>query len=348
MEIIPPEPRGNTSEHRPNFMTATAAHSPIFYGPDGLRAGWSILLYVAILAALIFLTRLELHWLGQRMHQDLPGEKPGEIHPAFAIAAEAAALLGVVLATAFMALLERRRVAFYGLVGSDRLRQFCIGLVSGFGFLSLLIGILVATHHLELTRVHMPAGPAIAYGAAWALFFLVVGMTEELMLRGYLLFTLARGIRFWPAAILLAALFGLLHKANSGESPLGLVEVALIALVFSLSLWRLGHLWWAIGFHLTWDWAESFFYGTADSGAVSAGRLMHAHPAGAILLSGGATGPEGSAWCALVIALAALFVWRTQPYYGIRLAKNQDHLRPSGGIQSFEVHNGEVRITGNS
>jgi hypothetical protein len=95
----------------------------------------------------------------------------------------------------------------------------------------------------------------------------------------------------------------------------------MIALVFSLSLWRLGHLWWAIGFHMSWDWAESYFYGTPDSGAVSVGRLMEAHPHGALLLSGGATGPEGSVWAGVIILLAAILVWTTQPYRGIQIGQ---------------------------
>lgn len=318
MEILPPE----IPETR--ARTARAARPSIFWGPNGLRAGWSLLVYVAILIGLLFLAGFELHWFAMRTHQSMIGKGSGEVLPAIAIVTEATTLLAVILATAFMGWTENRRVAFYGLIGSDRVRQFVIGLFCGFGFLSLLVGILVATHHLALERAPMPNGTALAYAAAWGLFFLLVGMTEELMLRGYLLFTLARGIRFWPAAILLAALFAFLHKSNSGESPLGLVMAAIIALVFSFSLWRLGHLWWAIGFHVTWDWAESYFYGTADSGMVSAGRLMHAHPSGAILLSGGATGPEGSAWCLLIVALAALFVWKTQPHRGIRLAENQD------------------------
>jgi membrane protease YdiL (CAAX protease family) len=296
---------------------STPQGNPIFFGPDGLRAGWSLLLYVGLLGILITVCWLEVHWLSGRLHQH-PGVSP--TYPAMTIFSEASLLLSVVLATAFMGWLEHRRAAFYGLAGVERLRQFLIGAVCGFAFLSLLIGILTATHHLTLDRTHMGAAMTLRYAAAWGLCFFLVGMTEELMLRGYLLFTLARGIRFWPAAVLLAALFGLLHKSNPGESPFGLAAAALIALVFSLSLWRLGHLWWAIGFHMTWDWAESFFYGTADSGMVSAGRLMHAHPTGNILISGGATGPEGSAWILLIVALAALLVWKTQPYRGLQLA----------------------------
>ncbi len=315
MGTLPPNNPTHVAEHVAPTLTVATEGSSIFYGPTGLRAGWSILLYIAALATLLFLSHFEIHWFAVHLHQKMSGE----IRPTLAIVTEATTLLVVLLATALMARIERHRVAFYGLAGIDRVRQFFIGLATGFFLLSMLVGILIATRRLELTRIHMPSGQTLSYAAAWALFFFLVGMTEELMLRGYLLFTLARGIRFWPAALLLAALFGLLHKGNAGESPAGLVTAALIALVFSLSLWRLGHLWWAIGFHTSWDWAESFFYGTADSGTVSYGRMMNAHPSGPLLLSGGTTGPEGSLWILLVVVLAALFVWKTQPNRGVRL-----------------------------
>jgi membrane protease YdiL (CAAX protease family) len=329
MEILPPE-MPETKE-APKVLATRIPHSHwIFFGPDGLRAGWSLLVFIAVCFGLFTLVGLEMRWFVIHTHQQLPRRNGEEMRPAFSIAMESATLLAVMLATALMAWFEHRRVASYGLLGRDRVRQFFIGILTGFAFLSLLVGILVGTHHLQLQRVSIPPTTLLRYAAAWALMFFLVGLTEEFLLRGYALFTLARGIRFWPAAILLAAMFGLLHKGNPGESPFGLVAAALIALVLSLSLWRLGHLWWAIGFHASWDWAESFFYGTADSGTVSAGRMMHAHPTGAVLLSGGATGPEGSVWVVLIVALVALFVWTTQPYRGIHLTKNADPAMPPG------------------
>lgn len=323
MEILPPESPLSAPDNSPPHAAWRPAPSPIFFGPDGLRAGWSVLLFIALMLGFGFLANLELHWFARHLHQSMQG-KGGKVHPAFAIVGEAAMLLVVTLATAAMARLEHRRAGFYGLAGVDRLRQFFIGIATGFIFLSLLVGILLATHHLQLSRAQTTVGRTMSYAAAWGFFFFLVGLTEELMLRGYLLFTLARGIRFWPAAVILASLFGLLHKGNPGESPFGLVAAALIALVFSFSLWRLGHLWWAIGFHTAWDWAESFFYGTADSGMVSAGRLMHAHPSGSVLISGGATGPEGSAWIILIVALAAGFVLIAQPNRGLHLHRTRD------------------------
>ncbi|HTU49179.1 MAG TPA: CPBP family intramembrane glutamic endopeptidase [Acidobacteriaceae bacterium] len=322
MEALPPDPSANIPEPAPPLLSpAPRPRSTVLYGPNGLRAGWSIVIYVAVLISLLFLVGLELRWITPHLPASLRPVPGSGFHPTIAILSEASALIAVLLATAGMARLENRRAADYGLAGFDRVRQFLIGLVCGFAFLSLLVGILLATHHLTLTQSHMTLGWSLRYAAAWGLAFFLVGMTEEFMLRGYLLYTLARGIRFWPAAIVLAILFGALHKGNPGESPFGLVAAALIGLVFSLSLWRLGHLWWAIGFHVSWDWAESYFYGTPDSGGVSVGRLMEAQAHGAKLLSGGATGPEGSVWCGFVILLVAILVWTTQPNRGIQLLK---------------------------
>jgi hypothetical protein len=322
MEVLPPDSSKNISEPAaPQIVPPPPSRPSVLYGPNGLRADWSIVIYIAVLVSLLFLVGLEMRWLGPHLPASMRGARGSAFHPAVAILSEASALIAVLLATAGMARLEHRYTADYGLAGLDRVRQFLIGLVCGFSFLSLLVGILVETHHLTITQSHMTLGWALRYAAAWGLAFFLVGMTEEFMLRGYLLYTLARGIRFWPAAFVLAILFGALHKGNPGESPFGLAAAAMIALVFSLSLWRLGHLWWAIGFHMSWDWAESYFYGTPDSGGVSAGRLMEAHSHGATLLSGGATGPEGSVWCGLVILLAAILVWTTQPHRGIQIGK---------------------------
>jgi hypothetical protein len=77
-------------------------------------------------------------------------------------------------------------------------------------------------------------------------------------------------------------------------------------------VWVTGSAWWAIGCHAAWDWAETFFYGTADSGLVAPGHYLSAIvPANAKpLWSGGADGPEGSVLVlgVILLLLAALLV----------------------------------------
>ena len=64
-----------------------------------------------------------------------------------------------------------------------------------------------------------------------------------------------------------------------------------------------GSAWWAIGCHAAWDWAETYFYGTPDSGFVAQRHFLTTTPTGNTLWSGGTDGPEGSLLVAPVILL---------------------------------------------
>jgi membrane protease YdiL (CAAX protease family) len=59
-------------------------------------------------------------------------------------------------------------------------------------------------------------------------------------------------------------------------------------------LWRTGNMWFGIGNHAAWDCAETFFFGTPDSGMKPLQALLSPSFHGPKLLSGGTAGPEGS------------------------------------------------------
>ncbi len=99
---------------------------------------------------------------------------------------------------------------------------------------------------------------------------------------------------FWQAAWLTSTLFGFGHTGNNGENWIGIFAAAFIGFVFCVSVWLTGSAWWAIGCHAAWDWAETYFYGTADSGMVAPGHLLSTTTTGNPLWSGGTDGPEGS------------------------------------------------------
>src|ERR1700723_2602061 len=123
-----------------------------------------------------------------------------------------------------------------------------------------------------------------------------------------------------PSALhkIFPTLFGLGHGRNPGESPIGLLSAGLASMVFCFSLWRTGSLWWAIGFHTSWDWGQSFLYGVADSGLTVQHHLLATHPAGKPILSGGTTGPEGSIFIVAILALVTAIILFTLPraHYG--------------------------------
>ena len=117
-----------------------------------------------------------------------------------------------------------------------------------------------------------------------------------------------RRLRFWPAALILSGLFGFAHIFNPGENAFGIIQVVQIGLIFCLILRRTGNLWFAIGFHAAWDWAETFFYGTPDSGMLGVGRFLNTSVQGPNWLTGGSAGPEGSVIAFLVLLLFALII----------------------------------------
>ena len=116
------------------------------------------------------------------------------------------------------------------------------------------------------------------------------------------------GSGFWCAAWVTSTLFGFVHTGNGGENWIGIFAAAFIGFVFCVSVWLTGTAWWAIGCHAAWDWAETFFYGTADSGLAPQGHFLTTSPAGNALWSGGTDGPEGSLLVLGVILLLLLLL----------------------------------------
>ncbi len=275
----------------------------VFIGANGLRAGWGVLCFVALFAGFEFLAALVVRHFMHRHH--LAAILPIKV----ALMGEVAQFIPVLLATAIMAWIERRPLLAYGYQGTARAARFFWGLVSGFVALSVLVGILWKAGLLVFDGETLHGAAIWKYGFAWAFVFLLVAFFEESTLRGYLQYTLSRGIGFWWGALLLSFLFGFSHGTNPGETPVGLFAAGAVGLVFCLSLWYTGSLWWAIGCHASWDWAESYFWGTSDSGLVAEGHLFSEHPAGLKLWSGGTTGPEGSLLVIGLLALMALLMW---------------------------------------
>ncbi|HWY55174.1 MAG TPA: CPBP family intramembrane glutamic endopeptidase [Terriglobales bacterium] len=315
----------------PILPTRPSALRQVFIGKDGLRAGWSLLVFVALFAAFLWGANI----IGHKLHPPDPNrvKSSSEESPAHALINESVPLLATILVTWVMSKIERRSMSVYGLGDSRKLAHFFSGLAWGVLCLSLLILTLVKSGLLVIDGRLLFGGNILRYGSIWLVGFLVVAILEEYLTRGYLQYTLSRGLAslyhrafkthsaglgFWTSAVIFSILFGVSHNSNPGESPIGLLSVGLAGMVFCFSLWRTGSLWWAIGFHTSWDWGQSFLYGVADSGLMVQHHLLATHPAGKPILSGGTTGPEGSIFIVAIIVLISLILLFTVPraHYG--------------------------------
>lgn len=164
----------------------------------------------------------------------------------------------VALGTWVVSRREKRPLAAYGMPPEQAFgARFWEGCVWGFAMLSLVLLIIRLTGHFQIDSVELSGAAIFKYGLGWGLAFYAVAIGEEFIFRGYLLFIYTRGMKFWTAALILSLLFGAAHLGNPHENVFGILQVVVVGMIFCLTIRRTGTLWLAVGFHATWDWAQT-------------------------------------------------------------------------------------------
>lgn len=248
-------------------------------------------------------------WLGTSLFPEPVGGVAGLWREMFE---EFAMLFGAVLPAALFARFEGRSFDEFGLPWRKAFGSlFWVGALWGLGAITALMIALRVAQVFWFGQVALHGIRIVKFAVFWGVYFVLVGLFEEFLLRGYPLQTLARGIGFWPAAVVLSIAFGAIHVRNPGETWLGLLGVAAIGMFFSFTLYRTGNLWFAVGFHAFWDWGQTYLYSVPDSGTMAPGHLMRPVFHGQEWLTGGTVGPEASVLCFVAIAVVwGLFGWR--------------------------------------
>ncbi len=174
-----------------------------------------------------------------------------------------------------MSVIERRRFAAYGLPARGFLgKHFWSGALWGFVMLSFIVALMAASHSYSVDGLALSAAELVKYGLLWAL-----GIPAGRPVRGILLSRIP-AIHADLGHGLLAGrrnhLSGVCGSTlrNPGENWVGVLEIVLIALFLCLALRRTGNLWFAIGWHMSFDWGESFFYSTPNSGIQATGHML--------------------------------------------------------------------------
>jgi membrane protease YdiL (CAAX protease family) len=272
----------------------------IFAGPSGVRAGWRLAIYLACFYFLLIAFSLLFAPLSALLPQNSMQQS------LLFFIQECASFVAAVAPAIFLARVERRPFAAYGLDPAQAFGvNFWVGVLWGILSLTILLCAMraVGAFYFGGLAIHGPR--VLKFAVFWGALFLVVGLYEEFIVRGYTQFTLATGIGFWPAAGLISVVFGASHLRNPDENWAGALGAALIGLFWCLTLRRTGNLWFAVGMHAAWDWGESFLYSVPDSGLMAPGHLMKSSFRGPAWLTGGPVGPEGS----VLILVLFVFLW---------------------------------------
>ena len=284
-----------------SVLTAPPRRNPIFFNDKGLRAAWRLLIYILLIAISFTL----IGFIARRVHTPTGGIPP----PPAVLVQELIGFAVVFGCALIMSRIERRSPGDYGLPIAEAFGgEFWLGMLFGLVEISFLIGLISAFGGYSFGSMALSTKGIFGWGLFHLVLFTFVGFFEEFMFRGYTQFTLADGIGFWPAALILSLGFGAVHLGNPGEGLVGAASVALVGIFFAFTLRRTGNLWYAVGLHASFDWGETYLYSVPNSGTFMEGHLSNSILHGPKWLTGGTVGPEGSVFCFLTMGLQFLVV----------------------------------------
>ena len=153
-------------------------------------------------------------------------------------------------------------------------------------------------------------------------FCLLVALTEEIMMRGYILGRLLHTrMNKFLALFVSALLFALLHIFNPNVAFLPMLNLVIAGMLIGASYLYTRNLCFPISLHLFWNWIQGPILGYQVSGNDLGTSLLTLHLPEENVLNGGAFGFEGSLICTvLMIIFTILIVWWGEKREAISLA----------------------------
>jgi hypothetical protein len=282
------------------------------------RTPWRLLLGFVVLAIVSLVAGLALALVGGVSSLAAPAADVASPRLAPVAVTGLGSVLAVYLAGRFF---DRRRFADFGLHLD---RAFWVdlgfGLALGAALMTAIFLVELAAGWVVVTGVAAADAPGSAIAAGLALFVLV-GVYEELLLRGYLLKNVLEGLAgFGPfdaraaagiAAVLSSGVFGALHAGNPNATVVSTLAIGVAGLLFALAYLLTGRLGVPIGLHITWNFFQGTVYGFPVSGTAAGASVVAVEQVGPPRITGGSFGPEAGfvGLAAMLAGALAILAW---------------------------------------
>jgi len=138
--------------------------------------------------------------------------------------------------------------------------------------------------------------------------YVVVGINEELIVRGYVLQNLAEGLNMAWAVVISSAIFGLLHLGNPYASWVSTANIAVAGAFLAAGYLVTRSLWLPIGLHFGWNFFQGTVFGFPVSGT-DGFHLIRQTVAGPAWVTGGPFGPEAGITGLAAMAMGTALIW---------------------------------------
>ncbi len=212
-------------------------------------------------------------------------------------------LIGAMMLNKF---LNKRSVEALGFHKKKWFSNYLLGVVLGFVLILFTCGGSMILGTLEIQR-----NSEINWSIVIALMvgFMIQGMTEEVICRGYV----QNGLRIkWGLVgtmIIQGAFFTLLHAMNPGITLLPVINLFLYGVFIGMLFYYTDNLWLVGGLHSAWNFLLGPVIGIEVSGLAIKGTVFKSSLSGPSWLTGGSFGIEGSVLTTIATMVGTIIVY---------------------------------------
>ena len=213
----------------------------------------------------------------------------------------------IVVSILYCRLLEKRPLRTMGFTKKGAVSEYLLGMLIGTVMISCAIGICAAAGVIEYIKLSPNVSWIIIL---YFIAFIIQGMSEEVLLRGYFMVSMSRQRSVYLPILLSSAIFALMHVFNPGITIFALFNIFLFGVFMAVYVIKRGNLWGAAAIHTMWNFVQSNIFGVEVSGMeVHSSLLVTKTSEAAEWLHGGAFGSEGGLDCTVILLAAILLIW---------------------------------------
>lgn len=223
------------------------------------------------------------------------------------------ALLGTLIVTVLVIVycrsIEKRSLYSMGFVREKAFKDYLMGIVIGFLMFASCVIIALLTGTLKYNGFVL--GHGIGLLLVFLLGFIVQGMSEEVLMRGYFMVSIANRNSILVAVLANSIIFALLHLLNQGITTLALVNLTLFGFFASLYTLKMNSIWGISAVHSIWNFAQGNVFGIKVSGIDTQVSLFSfSATESGTLINGGSFGLEGGLAVSVVLIASIILLLR--------------------------------------
>ncbi len=217
-------------------------------------------------------------------------------------------VFGTVIVIIYCRFIEKRSLGSIGMRRNKAVSGYLIGMLVGLLMFSgvVIVNIMLGALNFNGFKPNLNIGLLLVYLLAW----LVQGMSEEFIFRGFLMNSIGGKHNMISAVVISAIAFSLAHIANSGVTLLALINIFLFGAFMSMYMICFDNIWGVSAIHAVWNFSQGNVFGISVSGTGSGETLFVTDAVyGKDFINGGAFGAEGGIATTIILFIAFVILF---------------------------------------